>query len=223
MKAGVNALVGQRKGDKLGLILFGSQAYMQSPLSFDTHTLNILMQEAQVGFAGKQTAIGDAIGFAIKRLRKRPDNDRVLILLTDGADTASTLPPLQAAEIAANEKIKIYTIGIGATEMRVSRLFGSRKINPSADLDEKTLLSIAQQTGGEYYRAHNPQELQAAYQAIAALEPIEQEKEMLRPQRSLTHWPLLFAVFFLCVFALQRSPFLARASNAATEKPGARP
>ncbi len=209
VKAVVNAFVQQRKGDKLGLILFGSRAYIQSPLSFDTETLNILMSEAQVGFAGKATAIGDAIGFAIKRLRQRPENARVLILLTDGADTASTLPPLQAAEMAARENIKIYTIGMGATEMEVPGLFGSRlgarKINPSADLDEDTLRSIAQQTGGEYYRARDPEELQSAYRAIAALEPIEQEQEMLRPQRSLLHWPLAAAVLFSLIFALQRS------------------
>ncbi|WP_317889690.1 VWA domain-containing protein [Spongiibacter pelagi] len=221
VKAVVNAFVEQRKGDKLGLILFGSQAYIQSPLSFDTDTLNTLMREAQVGFAGKQTAIGDAIGFAIKRLRQRPENDRVLILLTDGADTASTLPPLQAANMAAREKIKIYTIGIGASEMEVSGLFGSRfgarKINPSADLDEKTLREIAHQTGGEYYRAHNPQELQSAYQAISALEPVEQEQEMFRPQHSLTHWPLLLALISFAIFVIQRSDIIRTRFTASGE------
>lgn len=204
VKAVVNEFVRQRQGDKLGLILFGSQAYIQSPLSFDLHTLGILMDEAQVGFAGKQTAIGDAIGFAIKRLRKRPENSRVIVLLTDGADTASTLPPLEAAAVAQREHIRIYTIGVGATEMELPGLFGSRlgarKINPSADLDEKTLREIAHRTGGEYFRARDTAELQSAYAAIAALEPVEQEQQHIRPRRSLLHWPLLIAIG--CALAL---------------------
>lgn len=212
VKAVVNEFVRQRQGDKLGLILFGSNPYIQSPLSFDLETLNTLMNEAQVGFAGKQTAIGDAIGFAIKRLRQRPENSRVLILLTDGADTASTLKPLKAADIAAAEKIKIYTIGVGATEMKIPGIFGSslgaRTVNPSADLDEDTLETIASKTGGEYFRARNPAELQAAYDAIAALEPVEQEQEMLRPERSLLHWSLLFAGGLMLLLALSRNwPF----------------
>lgn len=198
VKAVVNEFVRQRRGDKLGLILFGSQAYIQSPLSFDLDTLQVLMDEAQVGFAGKQTAIGDAIGFAIKRLRARQQSSRVVILLTDGADTASTLPPMRAAELAAKAGIRIYTIGIGATEMEIGGLFGSRfgarTVNPSADLDEDTLRGIAETSGGQYYRARNPAELQQAYQDIATLEPIEQESQPLRPRRSLLHWPLLAAL-----------------------------
>ena len=206
VKAVVNEFVRQRQGDKLGLILFGSRAYIQSPLSFDLVTLGQLMEEAEVGFAGKQTAIGDAIGFAIKRLRKRPENSRVVILLTDGADTASTLPPLEAAAAAQRENIRIYTIGVGATEMVKRGFFGTglgaKKINPSADLDEKTLREIAHQTGGEYYRARNTEELQAAYNAIAALEPIEQEQQQIRPRRSLLHWPLTAALIAALAIAL---------------------
>lgn len=208
VKAVVNEFVRQRQGDKLGLILFGSRAYIQSPLSFDLATLGQLMEEAQVGFAGKQTAIGDAIGFAIKRLRKRPENSRVVILLTDGADTASTLPPLEAAAVAQRENIRIYTIGVGATEMELPGLFGSRlgarKINPSADLDEDSLREIAHRTGGEYYRARDTAELQAAYQAIAALEPIEQEQQQVRPRRSLLHWPLAAALVLVVGLSLFR-------------------
>lgn len=219
VKAVVNQFVEQRRGDKLGLILFGSQPYIQSPLTFDLDTVNTLMNEAQVGFAGKQTAIGDAIGFAIKRLRERPENSRVVVLLTDGADTASNLKPLEASKLAAAEKIKIYTIGVGATEMRVPGIFGSnfgaRTVNPSADLDEGTLQSIADTTGGVYYRARNPAELQAAYAAIAALEPVEQEQEMLRPERSLLHWPLLAAAGLWLLLGLGRNlPALPVRSNA---------
>jgi Ca-activated chloride channel family protein len=209
VKAVVNEFVRQRQGDKLGLILFGSQAYIQSPLSFDLTTLATLMNEAQVGFAGKATAIGDAIGFAIKRLRDRPENSRVVVLLTDGADTASNLQPLQAADLAANEKIKIYTIGVGATEMEIPGIFGSRlgarTVNPSVDLDEGTLRAIAEKTGGAYFRARDPAELQAAYAAIADLEPVEQEQEMLRPERSLLHWALLLAGGLMLALSLHRN------------------
>ncbi len=212
VKAVVGEFIHQRRGDKLGLILFGSQAYMQSPLSFDIDTLGTLLEEAQVGFAGKATAIGDAIGFAIKRLRQRPDNSRVLILLTDGADTASSLKPAQAAELAATEGVKIYTIGFGATEMEVPGLWGTRlgarTINPSADLDEATLRAIAERTGGEFFRARSPAELQAAYRAIAELEPIEQEAELLRPQASLLQWPLLLALLLMLAVALRHSGLL---------------
>jgi len=225
VKAVVNQFVQQRRGDKLGLILFGSQPYIQSPLTFDLDTVNTLMDEAQVGFAGKQTAIGDAIGFAIKRLRERPENSRVVVLLTDGADTASNLNPLEASKLAAAENIKIYTIGVGATEMRVPGIFGSnfgaRTVNPSADLDEDTLQSIADTTGGAYYRARNPAELQAAYAAIAALEPIDQEQEMLRPERSLLHWPLLFAAGLWLLLALKRNlPELAPRKPAPNQNGG---
>jgi Ca-activated chloride channel family protein len=206
VKAVVKEFIRQRSGDRLGLILFGSQAYIQSPLSFDLNTLGTLMDEAQVGFAGKQTAIGDAIGFAIKRLRDRPSDSRVVVLLTDGADTASNIDPIQAAKLAAAEQVKIYTIGVGATEMKVPGIFGSnfgaRTVNPSADLDEASLKAIADTTGGQYFRARNPQELQQAYQAIAELEPIEQEGETLRPTRSLLQWPLLFAAGAMGLLAL---------------------
>lgn len=206
VKAVINEFVQQRSGDRLGLILFGSQAYIQSPLSFDLHTLKQLMDEAQVGFAGQKTAIGDAIGFAIKRLRDRPSDSRVLILLTDGADTASNIEPRKAAELAAAEAVKIYTIGVGASEMEVPGLFGSRfgarTVNPSADLDEASLIAIAQTTGGRYFRAHNPAELQQAYQAIGELEPIAQDGEVLRPQKSLLQWPLLAAAILMALTTL---------------------
>ncbi|RLA57048.1 MAG: BatB protein, partial [Gammaproteobacteria bacterium] len=149
----------RRLGDRLGLILFGTNAYVQSPLSFDTTTVKRFLEESQIGFAGQETAIGDAIGLAVKRLKERPADSRVLILLTDGQDTASSVKPLDAAKLAARLKIKIYTIGIGADEMTLPGLFGSsfgsRQVNPSAELDEEGLLETARLTGGEYFRARN--------------------------------------------------------------------
>jgi len=161
----------RRIGDRLGLILFGEQAYLQTPLTFDRKTVQTLLYESVIGLAGKQTAIGDAIGLAVKRLRLQKTDSRVLILLTDGANTAGEIEPLKAADLAATEALKIYTIGIGADEMVVQSFFGAKRVNPSADLDEKTLKAIANE-----------------------LEPIEQDKQHFRPTQVLYPWPLSLAL-----------------------------
>jgi Ca-activated chloride channel family protein len=206
VKQVVGEFVQRRESDRLGLVLFGSQAYLQAPLTFDRNTVNTLLQEAQLGFAGEKTAIGDAIGLAVKRLRERPESSRVLILLTDGANTSGEVTPLKAAELAKQEHIKIYTIGIGASEMTVPGLFGSnfgsRRINPSADLDEGTLETIANSTGGRYFRARNPEELNNIYSILDALEPVEQDAEVFRPVKSLFYWPLCLAFVASLLLAL---------------------
>ncbi len=188
----------RRRGDRLGLVLFGSNAYVQSPLSFDTATVERFLREAQIGFAGQETAIGDAIGLAVKRLKERPAESRVLILLTDGQDTASSVTPLDAARLAANLDIRIYTIGIGADELTLPGLFGSsfgsRKVNPSAELDEAGLMEIARLTGGRYFRARDPQELAGIYALLDELEPVEQATNTYRPRQSLGYVPLLAAL-----------------------------
>ncbi len=156
VKAVVGQFVEARKGDRVGLVLFGTNAYLQAPLTFDLTSVNRLLIEAPVGIAGGKTAIGDAIGLAVKRLRMRPQEDKILILLTDGANNVGEVAPEKAAELAAFDNIKIYTIGVGADEMRMPGLLGSigrRITNPSADLDEDTLTNVANVTGGRYYRA----------------------------------------------------------------------
>ena len=200
----VDDFVEGRKGDRLGLILFGSQAYMQSPLTFDLVTLNSLLGEAQIGMAGKATAIGDAIGLAIKRLNTQDAKSRVLILLTDGANTSGEVSPIQAAQLAKQSDIKIYTIGVGADEMLQQSFFGTQKINPSRDLDEKTLSEIAHLTGGQYFRARSREDLEKIYALLDTLEPTEKEAETFRPKNSLFHWPLgiaLFLSFFMTLIA----------------------
>lgn len=199
--------IASRKGDRLGLILFGSNAYVQSPLSFDTATVRRFLLEAQIGFAGQDTAIGDAIGLAVKRLKERPAESRVLILLTDGQDTASSVQPLEAAQLAASLGIRIYTIGIGADQMTMPGLFGSsfgsRQINPSAELDEDTLQEIASITGGQYFRARNPRELANIYGVLDELEPVEQEVVTYRPRQALGYVPVLLALLFSFALALR--------------------
>ncbi len=199
--------ISSRTGDRLGLILFGTHAYVQSPLSFDTATVRRFLLEAQIGFAGQDTAIGDAIGLAVKRLKERPAESRVLILLTDGQDTASSVQPLAAAALAASLGIRIYTIGIGADQMTLPGLFGSsfgsRQVNPSAELDEATLQKIADLTGGQYFRARNPQELANIYQVLDELEPVEQEVVTYRPRQALGYLPLLLALLVSFGLALR--------------------
>ncbi len=190
VKKVVNDFVARRIGDRVGLLLFGTEAYIQAPMTFDRQTVKILLDEAQIGFAGENTSIGDAIGLAVKRLKERPDDNRILILLTDGSNTAGSVEPLTAAELAAQIGVRIYTIGVGADEMMVRSFLGTRRVNPSADLDEDTLQKIAELTGGKYYRARNTDELEGIYQLIDELEPIQQESEIFRPVKSLYYLPL---------------------------------
>lgn len=185
----------RRAGDRVGLILFGTRAYVQAPLTFDTRTVTRFIREAQLGFAGEDTAIGDALGLAIKRLRDRPAESRVLILLTDGQDTASTVNPMEAAALAAELGVRVYTIGI-------SRQGGGRS---QGDVDEALLAAIAQGTGGRYFRARNPAELQAIYALLDELEPIEQAKTLFRPVRALTWVPLAAALALAMLLLTLRS------------------
>lgn len=203
-KSVAGQFIERRIGDRIGLILFGEQAYLQTPLTFDRVTVKTLLYESALGLAGQSTAIGDAIGLAVKRLREQDEQDRVLILLTDGANTAGQVDPLPAAEIAAREGLKIYTIGIGADEMMVRSFFGSRKVNPSTDLDEKTLQAIADKTGGKYFRARDTEQLEQIYLLLDELEPIEKDVEKFRPQTTLFHWPLALALFLIIVLSYLR-------------------
>ena len=204
VKSVVSDFITARSGDRVGLILFGSQPYVQSPLSFDTVTANTLLQEAYLGMAGQATAIGDAIALGVKRLRHRPKQSRVLVLLSDGANTAGDIPPEKAAQLAQQENIKIYTIGIGADEMLKRSFFGSRKVNPSADLDEGMLRTIAEVTQGQYFRARSTEELHEIYGLISALEPVEQETRSYRPSKALYYWFLGGAItLFLSMLVVE--------------------
>lgn len=194
----------RRVGDRLGLILFGTQAYLQTPLTFDRKTVLTLLNEAAIGLAGENTAIGDAIGLAVKRLQNQQADSRVLIVLTDGANTAGEVSPIKAAELAAEHDLKIYTIGIGADEMIVRSFFGARKVNPSVDLDEGTLKAIAEKTGGRYFRARNTEALEQIYQLLDQLEPVEKDKQYFRPRSELYYWPLSIALLLAGLIAMAR-------------------
>ena len=199
----------RREGDRLGLILFGDQAYLQTPLTFDRNTASIQLDEAAIGLAGQRTAIGDAIGLAVKRLRDQPQENRVLILLTDGENTAGTVDPQKAADIAASSAVRIYTIGVGADERVVSGFFGKRRV-ANSELDEPALIAIAEKTGGQYFRARDIAGLEAIYRLLDELEPVSADEEVFRPVHELYMWPLATALFFCLLLGLLASGLLQR-------------
>ena len=184
----------RRKGDRLGLILFGDQAYLQTPLTFDRQTLIKMLEESELGLAGQRTAIGNAIGLAVKRMKDLPDTQKVLVLLTDGQNTAGDVSPEDAGILAVETGIRIHTIGVGADEAWVRTFLGTQKINPSSELDEVLLQSLASDTGGNYFRARSTDELEKIYSIIDAIEPVEIDKEIFRPRLALYVWPLGFSV-----------------------------
>ena len=212
VKQVIHEFVQKRQGDRLGLILFGSRAYLYVPLTFDRKIIDQQMQETQIGFAGENTAIGDGIAIAVKKLQERPANSRVLILMTDGANNSGEIDPLQAAELAKLSGVKIYTIGIGADSMEVEGFLFNQRVNPSVDLDEGMLEKIAEKTGGEYFRARDPKRLSEIYAIIDKMEPVDQEAETFRPIRELFYYPLALALgLMLLVIFL---PQLLRLSEA---------
>ena len=202
--------IARRAGDELGLVLFGSRAFLVTPLTYDLDAVRAQLQGAAVGLAGTETAIGDAIAVAVKRLADLPAQARVLVLLTDGVNNAGSIAPEQAAAAAKAAGVRIYTIGIGATQMRVPDFFGMRLVNPSADLDQAMLTRIAQQTGGRFFRATDTGELSDAYRAIDALEPMPQHGPTLRPRHELFRWPLAGAMVAWLLALLPRAGRLRR-------------
>lgn len=222
VKAIAGDFIRRRVGDRVGLIVFGSQAYLLTPQTFDRDTVGKQLAESVVGLPGRETAIGDAVGLAVKRLRERPEDQRVAILLTDGVNDAGELDPAKAIDLAVAEKVKIYTIGIGAEAMRINDgFFGSRVVNPSADIDEKMLAEMAQKTGGRYFRARDTAELAQIYRDIDRLEPGADKGRQLRPVDEMFVWPLAAALLLAASGALAtwigaaRAPVAGRAREAA--------
>jgi Ca-activated chloride channel family protein len=205
LKSVASDFIRRREGDRIGLVLFGEQAYLNVPLTFDRATVERMLGEAVIGIAGRSTAIGDAIGLAAKRLRAQNAEHKTIILMTDGANTSGHVEPRRAAQLAAREGLKIYTIGIGADEMLVRQLFGTIKVNPSTDLDEATLRALADTTGGRYFRARDVSSLQEIYAELDRLEPVAREQEHFRPVHSLFIWPLAGALALAAGLLLQRA------------------
>lgn len=207
IKSVLGDFIARRVGDRLGLILFGDTAYLQAPLTYDRDTVEQLLMESQIGLVGDQTAIGDAVGLAVKRFEQKQESNRVLVLLTDGQNTAGNITPEQANELAIHNDVTIYTIGVGADSMQTQGFFSTRQINPSRDLDEGMLTDLAESTGGKYFRARDTQALEQIYSTLDKLEPIEGESQQMRPLTALFYYPLAIA---LCLSVLLAMPTLWR-------------
>ncbi|MDO7085693.1 VWA domain-containing protein [Pseudocolwellia sp. AS88] len=212
LKVLLGDFIERRTGDRLGLILFADDAYMQTPMTFDRKTVKQMLDETVLGLVGQQTAIGDAIALSVKRFNEAEDSNRVLLLLTDGQNTAGKITPEEALELAVANDITIYSIGIGADVMLQQSLFGTRKVNPSNDLDEKSLKNIADKTNGQYFRARSSEDLAKIYELLDTFEPVEQDQKQMRPLSALYYWPL-GAALTLCFIYLIITNITARSSR----------
>ncbi len=195
VKQVMQEFIKKRAGDRLGLVLFATQPYLQVPFTTDLQVVQNYLLESEVGMAGEKTAMGNAIGFGIQLFQADTVDSKVMILITDGVDSGSEINPIQAARTAALDSIIIYTIGIG---------------NPAGkifDLDEKSLTAISQETGGRYYRAIDTEELQKVYESLEALEPIEYEEESYTPVTLLYYYPLLVAFVLVIIYHLIKGIF----------------
>jgi Ca-activated chloride channel family protein len=189
----------QREHDRLGLIVFGDSPYLQAPFTDDHRTWLKLLEETEIAMAGQSTMFGDAIGLAIKLFESSETDNRVLIVLTDGNDTGSRVPPVEAARVAERKNVAIYTIAVG-----------NPKTTGEEALDLEVMRSVADITGGSSYRALDRNQLQQIYKDIAELEPEEYETLSFRPRLSLHHYPLAivlsgYLLFFFLMMLGARS------------------
>jgi len=182
-KSVIGDFIERREGDRIGIIVFGTEAFVQTPFTRDHDLVRTLLEQLQPAMAGPQTMLGDGVGLTIKAFEQSEATDRVLVLLTDGSDTGSRVPPRKAAEIAATREITIHTIAVG-----------DPAAVGEAEMDLETLDAMADATGGTAFRADDRDQLDDIYRQIDALTPEEIEATSYRPTRPLFHWPLGFAL-----------------------------
>lgn len=186
--------ISNRKGDRLGLVLFGSEAFIASPLTYDVDSVNTILLGSGIGMAGRTTAMGDALGLAIKSLRDDPADEKAIVLLSDGTNNAGTVEPEDAAKLATTLGITVHTIGLGSDDSGVA---GQQFQSASADLDEATLKAIASASGGEFFRAHTSTELQAIYTQIDSLESADVNAPPLIIRRDFRNLFIVLSLLFL--------------------------
>lgn len=191
VKAVVGDFIEAREGDRVALIVFGTRAFVQAPFTEDLRSVRDLLDQIEVGMAGPHTAIGDAIGLAIRTFETSQIDQRLLILLSDGADTGSRMSPVNAAEIAAQQGVEIYTVGVGNPEAS-----GEDRV----DID--ALKDIAARAAGAFFFADDEAGLTAVYERIDELAPREVETLSYRPRQSLTHWPLALSAILVIAAVL---------------------
>lgn len=191
VKSIMKDFVKERKSDQIGLVMFGSNAYLQAPLTTDLSTISWLLDQTEVGMAGQMTSIGQAIAFGIKVFKEDTIKQKIMLLLTDGIDAGQDILPLDAAQAARKDSIIIYTLGIGQA-----------KGSGGYDLDEKTLRDIANTTGGKYFNAMNEGELKKVYAELDKMQPVEYEEESYKPVTLLYYYPLIAAALVGLAFHL---------------------
>lgn len=192
----IGDFISRRQGDRVGVVVFGTNAYLQTPLTFDLRSVVDMLNSTIVGLAGPATAMGDAIGLTIKRLREAEANHRVVILVSDGAANAGWTKPEDAIRVAATEGLKIYTIGVGSKSVE------GDPGGPRTGLDEPTLINLASKTGGKYFLAKGGRELEGVYAELDKLEPAVVDEEIARTTTELYPWPLGFALAMTALLIL---------------------
>lgn len=211
VKSVVESFVDKRRDDRIGLVIFGSEAYTQAPLTMDHNVLQQFLKPVAIGMAGPETAIGDALATAVKRLKEVPAPSKIIILLTDGSNTAGQIDPREAARLAQSLGVKVYTIGVGSNEavpFPVRGFWGMEYRPQVIKMDEALMQDIATQTGGQFFRASSTEALRAVYETIDRLEKTKQEWDDPRGFREAS-WPFLALalVFFLAEIGWSLSPW----------------
>ena len=209
----VSKFIENRPNDRMGMVVFGSEAYTQCPLTLDQNILQSFLSKLDIGMAGDSTAIGSAIGIAVKRLKDLKSQSKLIILLTDGRNNAGNLAPLQAAQTAKAFGIKIHTVGIGTSgkaPFLVNSVFGQRYVYQEVDIDEETLKEISKITGGQYFRATNLESLKSIYKQIDQMEKSEVKVIDHSEYTELFHFFIIPAVFLLLLENILSNSLLRR-------------
>ena len=202
----VNNFIMKRDGDRIGMVVFGSNAFTQIPLTRDYNTIAFMLSRLKIGAAGQSTAIGDAIGISLKRLQDVKSKSNIIILLTDGKSNAGSISPETAAEIAMEQKVKIYTIGVGTkgeAPFLVKNAFGKDKyVYQKVDIDTDMLKSIAEKTEGEFFKAENTQTLDQIYSMIDRLEKTEVKVKKWVEYKEYYLYFLIPAFILICLYIM---------------------
>lgn len=204
-KTVVDEFIQGRENDQIGLVVFGTEAFTQCPLTLDHGVVATFLDQIEIGMAGNETAIGSAVGLAVKRLKDSPAESKVIVLLTDGQSNAGVLSPRKAAEVAKTFDIKLYTIGAGTrgeAPVPVDTFFGPQVRYQKVEIDEETLTAMAETTGGAYYRAEDKEALQAIYQEIDELEKTEITLDTFTEYDERFHLALIPALALVLLEAL---------------------
>lgn len=209
VKRVAHEFVTARQGDRMSLVLYGKTAFIASPLTFDLQAIASILDSAGIGIAGRSTAIGDAIGLAIRTLRNDPATNKAIVLLSDGTNNAGSVEPESAAELARSLNIRIHTIALGSEDGQISGYATAQ----SADLDEATLQSVADIAGGEFFRARTSDDLQSVYEAIDQLESADVEAPPVILRHDLHSWPLYALLALLLFITLTRRATLLQGTR----------